>query len=86
MKCEVRLSKRALRELESLESATKRRIMSKLEELGEEPFPRGAIKLQGRDGLYRVRVGDYRILYEVLADKKMVLVEKIDHRSGIYGP
>lgn len=79
-------SQRALRELESLDPVTKRRIASKLEELGEDPFPRGAVKLQARDGLYRVRVGDYGILYEVLTDQKMVLADKIDHRSGVYGP
>lgn len=86
MKHEVRLSKRALRELESLDSIMRKRIVSRLEELGEEPFPRGVAKLQGRDGVYRVRVGDYRILYEVLHDEKMVLVDKIEQRSGVYGP
>lgn len=64
----------------------KRRVVLKLEELAEDPFPRGVVKLQGRDGVYRVRVGDYRILYEVVATERMVLVDKIDHRSGVYGP
>jgi len=59
---DVRLSKRAHRELDSLGSVMKERIISKLEELGEDPFPRGAIKLQGREGVFRVRVGDYRVL------------------------
>ncbi len=83
---EVRLSKRADRELDSLGSAMKRRIISKLEELGEDPFPRGLVKLQGREGVCRVRVGDYRILYEVFTSDRLVLVEKIDHRSRVYGP
>ncbi len=86
MKHEVKLSKRALRELESLDMVMKRRVVLKLEELAEDPFPRGVVKLQGRDGVYRVRVGDYRILYEVVATERMVLVDKIDHRSGVYGP
>lgn len=86
MKHEVRLSKRAVRELRRLDNVIKGRIVTKLEELGADPFPRGVVKLQGREGIYRIRVGDYRILYEVLTSEKMVLVEKIDHRSGVYGP
>jgi mRNA interferase RelE/StbE len=86
LKYEVRLSKRALREPDSLDFVTKKRILSKLEELGDEPFLKGVVKLQGRDSVYRVRVGDYRILYEVLASERLVLVDKIDHRSGVYGP
>lgn len=49
---EVKLSKRAYRELDSI---TKKRIISRLEELGQDLFPRGTAKLQGRDDLYRVR-------------------------------
>ena len=86
MKFEVRLSKRAHRELLSLESSIRSRIIQRLEELGEDPFPRGVAKLQGRDDAYRVRVGDYRILYEVLRKEELVLVDKIDQRSGVYGP
>jgi mRNA interferase RelE/StbE len=85
LKYEVRLSKRADRELDSLGSVIKGRIVSRLEELGEDPFPRGVAKLQGREGVYRVRVGDYRILYEVFTSERIVLVEKIDHRSRVYG-
>ena len=86
MKYEVRLSKRANRELALLEQSTRSRIVARLEELGDGPFPRGAIKLQGREGVYRVRVGDYRVLYEVFRKEGLVLVDKIDHRSGVYGP
>jgi hypothetical protein len=40
--------------------------LERLEELKNDPFPQGAAKLQGRDDTYRIRVGDYGILYEVL--------------------
>jgi mRNA interferase RelE/StbE len=86
LKYEVRLSKRADRELDSLGSIMKERIISKLEELGEDPFPSDAVKLQGKEGVLRVRVGDYRVLYEVFTRDRLVLVEKIDHRSRVYGP
>ncbi len=86
MKYEVRLSKRANKELHSLDTSTRRRIIEKLEELQDDPFPRGVVKLQARENVYRVRVGDYRILYEFYGRESLVLVEKIDHRSGVYGP
>lgn len=69
MKHEVLLSKRANRELDSLGPTLRKRIVLRLEELGEDPFARGTVKLQGRGNVYRVRVGDYRILYEVLASE-----------------
>jgi mRNA interferase RelE/StbE len=86
LKYDVRLSKRAYRELNSLGSMIRGRVVSRLEELGEDPFPKGVVKLQGREGLYRVRVGDYRILYEVFTSDRLVLVEKLDRRSRVYGP
>ena len=64
----------------------KSRIVQRLEELQDDPFPSGVVKLRGRKDTYRTRVGDYRILYEVRREEGLVLVEKIDHRSGVYGP
>ncbi len=86
MKFDVKLSKRSHKELLSLDPATKARIIQRLEELQDDPFPHGVVKLQGRVDTYRIRVGDYRVLYEVLRKEALVLVEKIDHRSGVYGP
>jgi mRNA interferase RelE/StbE len=86
LRFEVKLSKRAFRELSSLDMATKSRVIQRLEELRDDPFPRGVVKLQGRKDTYRTRVGDYRVLYEVRREEGLVLVEKVDHRSGVYGP
>lgn len=86
MRFEVRLSKKASKQLDSLDNSIRRRILQRLEELEEEPFPLGAIKLQGWENIYRVRVGDYRILYEILRKERLLLIDKIDHRSKVYGP
>lgn len=43
------------------------------------------MKLRDRQDTYRIRVGDYRILYEVLRKERLILIEKIDHRSTVYG-
>ena len=69
-----------------MDLVTKSRVVQRLEELQDDPFPRGVVKLQGRKDTYRTRVGDYRVLYEVRREEGLVLVEKIDHRSGVYGP
>ena len=86
MSFDVKLSKRAYGELMSLQSTTRSRVVQRLEELRDDPFPRGAIKLQTRTDTYRVRVGDYRVLYEVQKKDNLVLVVKIEHRRGVYGP
>jgi len=44
------------------------------------------VKLRGRESVYRIRGGDYRVLYEVFREEGVVLVDKVDHRSGVYGP
>jgi mRNA interferase RelE/StbE len=85
LKYEARLSRRASKELDSLEKSIQKRILQKLEELQENPFPHGATKLQGMRGIWRVRVGDYRILYEVFSQEGLLLIDKIDHRSRAYG-
>jgi len=54
-------------------------------ELGEDPFPRGVVKIHGEDNTYRSRVGDYRVLYEVYHRQHTILVVKIEHRSTVYG-
>jgi len=52
--------------------------------LSENPFPKGCIKLSGVENVYRLRVGDYRVLYELLPGKGAILVVKIDHRRRVY--
>lgn len=49
-----------------------------------EPRPNGVKKLQGDDNSYRLRVGDYRVIYEVVDNVLIVTVIKIGHRSDIY--
>jgi len=70
MKFEVRLSKKAYSSLESLEKETAQRIIEKLRELEDNPFPRGVSKLRGEKDSYRIRVGDYRILYRIYMMRK----------------
>ena len=60
------------------------RVMERIEKLKDEPFPHGATKLEGADRLYRVRQGDYRIVYEVDTDAKQITILYLRHRSEVY--
>ena len=80
----IEVSRKAEKFVEKLQKDISRRIIDAIENLGQEQFPRGAIKLKGESNAFRIRVGDYRILYEIYADRSLVLVINVDKRSGVY--
>ena len=82
----VQVSPAALRQLRRLNPTAKRRIQAAIELLSEQPRPSGAKKLVGGDGEWRVRTGDYRIVYEIHDMVLLVLVVAIGHRADIYQP
>jgi len=59
-------------------------IIRKLRGLENDPRPHGCIRLQGRKDLYRVRTGDYRIIYTIKDNQLLVLVVQIGHRRDVY--
>jgi mRNA interferase RelE/StbE len=59
-------------------------IIAAVESLAEDPFPTGCVKLSGSERSYRIRVGDYRILYDVQGDCLVILVIKVCHRKDVY--
>ncbi len=59
------------------------RIAAAIEALADEPRPHGVVKLAGRDD-FRIRVGDYRIVYAVDDAERVVLVARIAHRRDVY--
>lgn len=60
------------------------RIIAAVEELGEEPFPPGVEKLTGAEHTYRIRAGDYRVVYEVLTEARIVEIQRVRHRKDVY--
>lgn len=85
MKFEIHLSSRGHKFLKRVDKRTYDRLVRKLVTLAEDPFQLDVKKIMGRkEKLYRVRVGDYRILYEIYLEKKVVLIVNIDKRSRIY--
>ena len=77
-------AKSARRELEALEAAVVQRIFPRIESLAKNPRPAGCKKLRGTRTLWRIRVGDYRIIYSVVDDKQLVDVTAVRHRSEAY--
>lgn len=60
------------------------RVMKRIDALGANPLSRGVIKLSGSKGLYRIRVGEYRIVYEVNSPSREIIVDYVRHRRDIY--
>lgn len=83
MSYEIRVLRSASRELERLPSALSERISSRVESLRDNPRPRGARKLKGREQ-YRMRVGDYRVLYTIDDSGRVVAILAIEHRREAY--
>lgn len=74
----------AVRQLRKLDPAARRRIQAAVELLRTDPRPAGARKLVGGDAEWRVRTGDYRIVYEIYDRMLVVLVVALGHRRDIY--
>lgn len=60
------------------------RVMKRIEDLRSEPLPRQAIKLSSAERLYRIRVGDYRIVYEIDRQARQVTIHYVRHRREVY--
>jgi len=60
------------------------RIVEAVENLAENPFPHGVEKLSGSEHAYRIRLGDYRIVYEIIVESKLVEIQRVRHRKDVY--
>ena len=71
------------RDLKGVPSQDLKKILARIEGLRDNPRPVGSVKLSGFE-YYRVRQGDYRIVYEIEDDKLIVIVVKVGHRREVY--
>ena len=74
----------ARKELEAFSRAIALRIVARIEGLADEPRPRGCIKLAGAENLWRIRIGDYRVLYTIDDTNRVVDVVAVRHRRDAY--
>jgi mRNA interferase RelE/StbE len=80
---QIEIARDARKELERLPTQIQIRISKAILALEENPFPHGCKKLKNRDG-FRIRIGDYRVLYFADAKTKQIVVGSIGHRREIY--
>lgn len=80
----ITFARSAKKELEYLPSKVVNRIFPKIEALGEKPRPRGCKKLSGEGNLWRIRVGNYRVIYSIDDNLHVVDVIQVRHRSDAY--
>ena len=74
----------AWKELQRLPRPVIPRIVAAVFDLSEDPFPQGVKKLVGSDFSYRIRVGDYRVVYEVFKKRLVIEIVRIRHRRDVY--
>lgn len=80
----ILFARSARKELESLPNEGVHKIFSTIEKLSFNPFPNGCKKLKGEKNLWRIRVGDYRIIYSVYTDTLIIDIIRIRHRKEVY--
>lgn len=81
----VEFTKLAIKTLRKLPEVARERLIIKIEELARDPFSPylDIVKMQGRDG-YRLRVGDWRVIYELYNHQLQIIVIKIGNRKEVY--
>ena len=77
------IKKSAAKEIEKIEKKDRIRIIEKIRSLAKEPKPTVSKKLSGQEK-YRIRQGNYRILYQIIEDELIINVVKVGHRRDIY--
>ncbi|MDZ7743874.1 MAG: type II toxin-antitoxin system RelE/ParE family toxin [Bacteroidota bacterium] len=74
----------AIKELKNLDKTVVQRIISSVEKLQKQPYPKGCKKLRGAEYTYRLKVGNYRIIYSVYKRTLVIEIVKVGHRKSVY--
>jgi mRNA interferase RelE/StbE len=72
------------RDVRRLDAVTLRRIDAAILQLADLPRPPGCVKLSGKSELWRIRIGDYRVLYEIQEKDRIVVIVSVAHRREVY--
>ncbi len=84
MSYEITYARSALKSLRKLDRTAAQRILKVIDALAYDPRPQGSLQLSGGDGELRIRVGDYRVVYDVRDEELIVLVLRLGHRREVY--
>ncbi|MCF4967188.1 type II toxin-antitoxin system RelE family toxin [Nostoc sp. CMAA1605] len=80
----VIISKSVQKQIDILPDDVSMRVLEKIQNLADEPRPDGVVKLKNFDNEYRIRVGDYRIRYEINDESQLVRILQCKHRRDVY--
>ncbi len=80
----IQWKRSAKKELKKLDQQIIIRILQSIQDLAANPYPSGSKKLIGSDSIYRIRVGDYRIIYDIQSSVLVIEIVKVGHRREIY--
>ena len=85
MNCNISYDKQPEKFLEKLDKHIASRVIDKIEEtLSNNPVPHNAVAIEGEHGIFRIRVGDFRVLYRINYQENKFIVVKVDKRSRVY--
>ena len=80
----LRFKNSAAKEFRGLSGELRQRVGEAIDRLSLHPRPEGMVKLQGSDNLYRIRVGDYRVVYTIDDKEKVIRIMRVRHRRDVY--
>lgn len=85
MRYHIVIAPEGRRNVKRLHGAIRRRIADAIDALADVPRPPGAVQLADNEDLWRIRVGDYRVVYQIQDERLIVLLLRSGHRRDIYG-
>ena len=80
----IQVTRSAEKNLVAIPKKERAKIIASIMDLSNNPFPQGCKKLSGEENTFRIRLGNYRVIYELHGAKLIILVLKIGHRKDIY--
>lgn len=81
---EIDLRESANKDFQKIPKQFLKNIIQKISTLKENPFPHGCIKLSGSKNIFRIRIGDYRVISRVNKMQKIVYIDYVSHRKDVY--
>ncbi len=81
---EIYLERTAEKDLRKLDKTIFKRIIIRIKELSKNPHPRGCKKIVGSQNDWRIRIGEYRIIYEIDESSKKIMVMRVKPRGSVY--
>ena len=79
----VEIARRALKSIQALPKKEQQRVRAAIELLADTPRPPGCVALKGESSAYRVRVGDYRVVYEIHDARMLIQFVRVGHRRQV---